>query len=710
MATAPAKCLFGTFSVLEPFDFVQDSNDPYVGFPRKWKISVTVESQAVSAPGEDGDFSYNAFDIKKGDWIASLLGISVQVSETPEFIDPFNATVIVEDVDNFNINSDKAVAGTGIGFDGPCIVFELGINQLPVIGPMPTDTFPATFQGDVISRFVRTLDPTKSGGGGGGGGGSDVLTDTSDSSAYDDGYIKGWQVGFTKVSDAFRMINLALKDLTPPAPPNLNIQYLNVEGGLSLVDGNPIVLAVSALNSTGLPDASLPRPGSPIRRVIKSTFNTTEIGPFAPGNRGELTLLHNTETKGMAELDTGSNVGSYDALEITTDTAFPANKPGFHEALTARGVAMVPVEGVNCVQIAHSEGTSSPPEFFVYSTSTTLPTIDSINVDVAESSVLISSSGIPHLARGSSLTIAGSVSDLATDITFDRKNIDIFTTPVAVGPTTWLSPGSKGLKANFVKGGTDSFSNANYDIADTENNPAYGTVDLKIVARNPNGVTEYVHSKRINVMRGGVPVGVGPLDELSVPVLDLGELVEGKPLFGFRVELPNEFTPDAAFTDMPPLWDSTIATPDWEASVVGGAAIADLNNYADFIPPGPDYSAKFGTQYITFAVCRSAVSRMIVQVRGSFSKMLVKLPGLTDLPLAANGWWDAALPYEGAGVPGRAVSAGCALGLPAFGFDQDVHVTFGSENSANANNNLILVRFMLVGDNRITGLRFTGAR
>jgi hypothetical protein len=714
MTVTPAKLLKGTMATSGPANRITssvfDADSIWYGYPREWEVTLTLEPQPMGTQQLDGSFSFTTADIKVGDWVASSAGgIAVRIAQILSVTDSATISVVVEDEDNYNIYSDPTAAGASIGPDGPCVVFEVDVKSgLPVLTPMPLFVLDVTTQTDILSRFIH-LQKLKLGtiGTGTGGGGSDVLTDTTDGT-YSDGYIQGWQVGATKVADAFRALNLAIKDVLPPAPPSLDLQYLNIEGGLSLVDGNPIVLAVGALNSTGLNPADMPAPGTPIRRVLKSTFNTTEIGPFGPGNRGDLSLVLNGDALGTAQLDVGSDVGSYGELEITTDLAYPSGQPGFHEALTARGVAMVPVEGVNYAQITHSGGTASVREFFVYNKDNILPTISNVFVDIAESSVLAFSSGIPHLARGSSLIVGGTVQDLATDITFDRRNIDILTSPVEVGPTTWLSPGSKGLKSGFVKGGTDTFANANYDIADTLNNPAYGSVDLKVVARNPNGSSEFVYPRKINVMRGGVPTGLGPLDENNIPVEQLGDLVEGKPLFGFRVALPNTFAPDGDFLTMPPLWDSTVPIVEHEASVVGGAAVADLVDYSNYIPPGPNYSAKYGTQYITFALCRSAVSSMIVQVRGSFSNMLVKLPGLTDLPLSVNGWWDASVAYEGAGTPGRGISAGCALGTPAFGFDQDVKVTFGAESSAFSNNNLILVRFVLTGTNKITGLRFSG--
>jgi hypothetical protein len=353
-------------------------------------------------------------------------------------------------------------------------------------------------------------------------------------------------------------------------------------------------------------------------------------------------------------------------------------------------------------------GTETRKAFFVYDTSATRPTVVSANVSEGESHPPIVSSGIPHFGRGTRLRVSGTVNDLATDIALGRRNVLITTTPVAVGPTTWLSNGSFGINNVFTKGAPESFIDAEYAIDDTDENPAYGTVQISVTGRNANGSNELTIPMSINVMRGGIPTELSFLEELNVPVYNLGTPVEGKPLFARRLSCDSsEDTPvdTAIFSD----WLSTAATPLHEASVVGGRAIRDQNDYTKgFMPAGPDYSVKADQQYITFAINRKAVSQMLVQIRGSYSRMFIKLPGVAAQPLSVNGWMDAMKLYDGIGVPGRDGEDGCALGKAGYGFDQDLRVTFGSESSSNSRDNLILIRFLLTGDNAIQALRFVG--
>lgn len=715
MAAIPAKLLKGMMTNLGPTGTPAGTNfdegSIWYGFPKQWNVNLVLEPQSTSFQSESGDFGFNATSVKVGDWLASSAGgIAVKVVEITNVTDLNTIDVVVEDEDSYNTYADLLVQGTGIGPEGPCVVFEVDPNSgLPILTPMPVNYLDYTLQSDILSRFLR-MGKLKAGG----GGGSDVLTDTSGGS-YDDGFIKGWTVGVTKLSDAMRELNVAINQVKPPEAPSLSTQLLDVEGGVDLVGGNPIILATGATDATAITsDGDRPAPGIVVKRLTRALYNTTEVGPFGPGNRGQLALIQNSTPEGAVDLTPGTDAGSYSLLEITTDTSYPTNQPGFNDALTARGVGLTAEPGLNFVQLTHSEGATSQRCYFVYDTSRTLPTVTSATVNVVGGTSTTYSSGVPHLNRDSVILVSGQVQDLATDVTLGRQNIQISTVPNNVGAVSWVSAGDNGLPKVPTKGAVHNFNDVRYVVSDTDDSVAYGSVQIQITARNPNGSTSYVADTKINVMRDGVTTSVGPIDENNIPVINLGELVEGLPLNGFRVLVPADdadikLTPEASFVAMPDTWDSVEFTKSYEASVVGGILTCDLNDYSKYFPIGPDYSGKDPVQYATFAVCRTGVSRMVIQVRGKFTKMLVKLPGVTNTPLSPNGWWDTSILYEGAGTPGRdGVAGGCAAYLPTVGFDQDVEITFGPESSAFSNNNLILVRFALTGDDAVTGICFKG--
>jgi hypothetical protein len=291
----------------------------------------------------------------------------------------------------------------------------------------------------------------------------------------------------------------------------------------------------------------------------------------------------------------------------------------------------------------------------------------------------------------------------------DSKNIEFQTTPRSAGPTIWSFPNAHGLPAVLTKAQTYTSSNAIYTITDYDGTMDYGSVVFKVVARNANGKTSFTDTKRVNYMRGGTPTGISPVDELNVPVDNLGSFDPGFALYAKRIPLGAGLTPAATFlTGTIPTWDSTDEKLIHEAGVIGGAIRVVREDLSSHLPPGPDYSSHDATQFITFAIQRKHVSQFLIEVEGRYSDMWIKLLGVDGFTRAPNGWLNCSKNYEGWGVPGRDVSDGCAVGLAAFGGSQTVHVTFGPESSSNATDNIILVRFRLTGNNAITGLRFSG--
>ena len=127
------------------------------------------------------------------------------------------------------------------------------------------------------------------------------------------------------------------------------------------------------------------------------------------------------------------------------------------------------------------------------------------------------------------------------------------------------------------------------------------------------------------------------------------------------------------------------------------------------MPAGPNLSGRFDTQYITFMFRRSAVSNMSINVTGKYSGCWIKLPGLTNMPNAPNGWWDAFKTYE-FGIPGGpGVSNGCASGMAMTGVTGSYRFTFGATSSSFSSNNCIFVRFKLNSstNDMITHLTFS---
>ena len=79
--------------------------------------------------------------------------------------------------------------------------------------------------------------------------------------------------------------------------------------------------------------------------------------------------------------------------------------------------------------------------------------------------------------------------------------------------------------------------------------------------------------------------------------------------------------------------------------------------FMGWIPVGPDYSSHNAEQYATYFFRRSAISKFIIDVEGTYDGLWVKtLRNDFTFPDATEGWLDMFKLYTGAGVPGRVVA------------------------------------------------------
>lgn len=535
----------------------------------------------------------------------------------------------------------------------------------------------------------------------------DVLTNLTDGS-FAGGYIPGWVENETKISDAIDQINRALLDFIPRAPNTLVDYTLEMTGAIQSMDDANIVLSADAVNNTnGMPFA--PLAGQAVERVVGLNLETTYVGPFGSGNSGTLSVDLNNASAGQIALSDGDNTGVYGNLELNQDTsANSANDSKFYETLIARAVGLNLPKGLNGIRLTHSETGSTNTLWVVRDSTNIKPTITSLSVTEPEGNIYTYSSGIPHLTRGAIVYLNATVNDLATDIHLDTRNVEFQTTPKMAGPHVWTYPGVNELPSVLTKGTIYSPSNVQFNIADYDGNLGHGSVNFKAIARNANGKTEFIGTQQINYMRGGTPTGISPVDESSIPIFNLGSYEEGFAQYAVRVLTETGNSPNISLPDGIPVFDHTEPLPVHEASILGGSVRCLRENLANHIPSGPDYSGHLDTQYITFAIQRKNVSIMNIEVEGRYSGLQIKLLGITDLNRTTNGWMDCFKHYEGWGVPGREVGNGCAVGNIAFGGTQTVTATFGYESSSNATHNLILVRFKMIGNDSITGLRFSG--
>jgi hypothetical protein len=185
----------------------------------------------------------------------------------------------------------------------------------------------------------------------------------------------------------------------------------------------------------------------------------------------------------------------------------------------------------------------------------------------------------------------------------------------------------------------------------------------------------------------------------------------------FRIINPGS-TNTPAFTASAAAFNSQTSTLEtYDATVVANVLKHDVTNYSiGYLPAGPNLSSgRSGTQYFTFKIVRSSVSKFDIGFTGTVAGMWVALPGSTiDSTSTLNGWIDMSVAYAGAGAPGANIAAGgngsngCALGGPvplnAAQSNKRFTCTFGTVSSSSTATNEIYIRIALTSGQTVTAL------
>jgi hypothetical protein len=165
------------------------------------------------------------------------------------------------------------------------------------------------------------------------------------------------------------------------------------------------------------------------------------------------------------------------------------------------------------------------------------------------------------------------------------------------------------------------------------------------------------------------------------------------------------------------LYTSTTALQTYDAAIVGAVLRNDTTNYSAGHWPnfGPDLSGQASSQYFTFKLVRTSLSKFDIKYTGNIAGMWIAVPGSTiDNTSTANGWLDMSIAYGGSGIPGANVSQGgngsqgCALG-GVIGVNRSVTAasntaTFGTVSTSSTGTNEVYVRIKLTTGQSITAL------
>lgn len=503
-----------------------------------------------------------------------------------------------------------------------------------------------------------------------------------------------------KVSSAIDSLNEILALLVPSQPPAFPSGSISISND----SGNSPRLASGVSDNSG--DSGLSA-GDVVTRLNNNNPQTNTLNDRGPGDSGTVQLLLNGTVVGSRELTGSGDNGTYGGLQISGQGAFPSDTPGFWVSIDTRVNGPATQAGINKVQLNHTEGSATNEVYFVKDDLTSAPAVSSGSVAENVIGTVAHSSSVPHYDSGASLTVGLSISNLAGETYYGGSNPLVISSTNGIISNDTLNYPAIGITTPIARQ-TLAPTAITPITVNIDGNNVHNVGRIRAQARNVVGASSTVNvsDTDILVMRGN---SGSRISELNIPVSGLGSLPNNNN--GVRVLSGEGDTPSTANGD----WTASAALPAHEAAVVAGVLSHNTTDYSTgYLPVGPDLSVgRNGAQYATFSFNRSSVSTFRIVVSGSYAGVWVKLPGVSDnagiSPNAANGWWNAFAPYDGAGVPGESgdAAAGCALGTVMTGSSGTFTMTFGTQTSSNSTGNQILVRFRLNSGQSITALSFT---
>lgn len=131
-----------------------NSGDPWLYKPYRWQINIETQTQSHSNHVSASPFQYNGTDVAVGDWVASgIQGKALQIVEVVS--QEFDlVSVVVEDVERWNLFTDPTGSGSGFIQTGLGIIFRTNSEGMPVLGPIPDEYLQTKAVDDLVARFM----------------------------------------------------------------------------------------------------------------------------------------------------------------------------------------------------------------------------------------------------------------------------------------------------------------------------------------------------------------------------------------------------------------------------------------------------------------------------------------------------------------------------------------------------------------------------
>ena len=516
-----------------------------------------------------------------------------------------------------------------------------------------------------------------------------------------------------KTKDSINELNNILGKLVPSAPDTINGVSLSLSG---LGQGR-LCTGFSPTNNTG--GDLTPSAGTQYSRNTDSTVTTSYLTEYGPGDSGTVTGYINAVGVGTTTLSTGSNDGTYGALQIANDedasnsTRNTGIASGFYEIYDVRLINATSPDGFNKVYIEQGSSTTQKSYWYEDPSTVSAPVISfsAVTAPNTATDVTAFSSGVPHFTESTNnnftyvMTVTNASGDMYTSSTLVTSD----------GQTTgFANPGNKSY-TDFT-GGTNPparnygvgsgvtclITNTPRNIHDTITSNHFSRYDCSTPYGSHNN-QRVSYSTNLNLM--GTSATTSKIDEDNILISTLGTGSGNATRVNAGATGDN---PSPVYTS----WSASGTAATYETIVRGGVLRHDQTDYSSgYLPVGPDYSgSRSGTQYFQIELIRSNVSEFSISYTGACAGCFVCMPDNSSWNTSlsgTNGWADMFQAYRGSGIP-TSSEPGCASGSVMDNNGGTFTCVFGTESSSNDSNNRILIRWKLTSGQSITAMSFSG--
>jgi hypothetical protein len=526
------------------------------------------------------------------------------------------------------------------------------------------------------------------------------------------------------VSNAIAQLNTVLGKLVPNSPTNFPT------GQSIAIQGLSTYRMANYTQTDNTPGANKSVAGgttvSTVTRV--ATYTTSNIANAGPGDSGTITAYLNGANAGArtltANLDgngTYSNLIIFNNVDYHTVNANIA--PGFWSVFSSRASGTV-TQGWNEVYIADSTTSNTNTSAWFYdSSSPGTPTFSSLSITAPGSPSYAYSSTVPHYDNTNNFNIGFNCTKLSGNMYPVSDNFVTGTAGGAFAAPASVSYATAGVTTPlvqnlYVSSGSQAVTTASSIISGFGASTTGPSVN--VLNSYATGTQSFTTTLGANVLyKTGTVSSSSVIQEANVYI---GSTIGVGSGLAFRIINPGASnTP--YYTGYESAFDSQSGTLRiYDATVVANILKHDQTNYSTgYLPAGPNLSSgRTGTQYFTFKVVRTSVSKFDVGWSGNIAGLWVALPGsVIDSTSTANGWLDMSVSYAGAGVPGANVAAGgngsngSALGGPApintIQTNKFITATFGTVSSSSTAMNEIYIRIGLTSGQSVTALSLQAA-